>query len=97
MKKNYFFFQKLAVLFAVLALGFSAKAQLTVQIFNYTGSIQTFTVPTCVYSMTVQVKGAEGGYHASSSIAPGLGADMKGVITVTPGQVLKILVGQQPY
>src|SRR5436190_19332353 len=79
-----------------LCVPVTLKSQLVVQTFSYSGTIQNFTVPTCVYVMTIQAKGAQGGYHSSSTVNSGLGADMKGTFTVTPGQVLKILVGQQP-
>jgi len=53
-----------------------------------TGSIQTFTVPPCVDTITIDARGAQGGNGG------GLGADMVGTFVVTPGQVLNILVGQ---
>jgi hypothetical protein len=84
------------VLLCLLGLQFTIAAQTTIQTFTYVGSIQTFTVPPCVYQMTIQANGAQGGYHSTSTINSGLGASIRGVITVTPGQVLKILVGQQP-
>lgn len=68
----------------------------TSQTFSYTGSIVTWTVPAGVTSIHIQAKGAQGGYNTSSTTQPGLGADMQGDFTVTPGQTLKILVGQQP-
>ena len=36
----------------------------TTQTFNYTGSVQTFTVPSCVSSIVIQAKGAQGGIAA---------------------------------
>ncbi|NTW31391.1 MAG: hypothetical protein HGB12_01955 [Bacteroidetes bacterium] len=57
--------------------------------FVYTGSIQSWTVPTGVTSITIEAFGAQGGGNS------GLGARMKGTFSVTPGQILKILVGQQ--
>lgn len=58
--------------------------------FNYTGSIQTFTVPACVDSITIDARGAQGG-----SALGGLGARMVGTFTVTPAEQLNILVGGQ--
>ncbi len=53
-----------------------------------TGTIQTFTVPPCVDTITIEAWGAQGGNGG------GLGADIKGTFAVTPGEVLNILVGQ---
>ena len=62
--------------------------------FAYTGSIQTFTVGCGVTSLTIDAAGAQGGSQTYSSATVGaLGADIKGTFTVTPGQVLTILVG----
>ncbi|MDO9187456.1 MAG: hypothetical protein Q7W13_15690, partial [Bacteroidia bacterium] len=60
------------------------------QTFNYAGAITTFTVPAGCSTITIEVWGAQGG---SGTGAGGLGARMKGTFTLTPGQVLKILVG----
>ena len=57
--------------------------------YNYTGSMQTFTVPAGVTSVTVEARGAQGGCGG------GLGARMIGTVAVTPGQILNILVGGQ--
>lgn len=62
--------------------------------FSYTGSIVTWTVPAGVTSIHIESRGASGGNNGSSTIAPGLGAIISGDFTVTPGQQLKILVGQ---
>jgi len=62
--------------------------------YNYTGSMQTFIVPPGVTTLTIEVNGAQGG-NGNAGIG-GNGAQMTGEFTVTPGQVLNILVGQQP-
>lgn len=62
--------------------------------FSYTGSIVTWTVPAGVTSIHIESRGAQGGNGGSSPIAPGLGAIISGDFAVTPGQQLKILVGQ---
>ena len=64
------------------------------QTFTYTDSITTWTVPNGITSLTIEAKGASGGYTSGS--IPGFGADMTGTFTVTPGQVFSILVGQSP-
>jgi hypothetical protein len=51
------------------------------QTFNYTGSLQTFTVPAGVTSLTMDVRGAQGG---DAQGIGGLGARMQGNLTVTP-------------
>lgn len=57
------------------------------------GYIQTFTVPAGITSIEIEAWGAQGGNNLN---APGgKGARMKGTFTVTPGQILKILIGQQ--
>jgi hypothetical protein len=63
------------------------------QTFNYSGSIQNFTVPSGVTSLTGEARGAQGG--ASGSNPGGLGARIQGTVNVTSGQVLQILVGEQ--
>jgi hypothetical protein len=62
---------------------------------NYSGSITEWTVPAGVYSISIVAQGAQGGNGGTGSIPGGLGASMKGTFAVTPGQVLKLLVGQQ--
>ena len=57
-----------------------------------TGTIQTWTVPPCVTTVTIEAWGAQGG--GGNAGPGGLGARMKGDFSVTPGQVLRILVGQ---
>lgn len=63
--------------------------------FNYTGSVQTFTVPAGVTSIEVEMAGAQGGNY-NFSASGGLGAVIKSSIAVTPGQVLSLYVGEQP-
>ncbi|MDP1800278.1 MAG: gliding motility-associated C-terminal domain-containing protein [Bacteroidota bacterium] len=66
------------------------------QTFNYTGVMQNFVVPAGVTSINILARGAQGGKHASSTFSPGLGAGMRGTFIVTPGQTLKVLVGECP-
>jgi hypothetical protein len=58
-----------------------------------TGTIENFTVPSGITSITIQALGAQGG--TVGSYTGGLGASMQGTFTVTAGQVLKVLAGQQ--
>lgn len=102
MKHNYStqqkaIFRSTFILLLLFNVCFGIQAQTFTVTFNYTGSMQQFTVPPqCVSTLTIQAKGAMGGNHTTSTFSAGLGADLTGVFTVTPNQVLKILVGQQP-
>jgi len=57
------------------------------QVFNYTGTIDTYTVPAGVTMITIVAEGAQGGNSG------GLGAVIQGDISVTPGDQLSVLVG----
>lgn len=83
MKKIYKF--KLAI--GALLMGVAGYGQ--TEVFNYTGSLQTYTVPAGVTMITVAAEGAQGGNDG------GLGAIIQGDLVVTEGDVLTILVGQQ--
>lgn len=65
--------------------------------FAYTGVTQTFTVPACATSLTIDAYGAEGGTSTGEvgglNVLGGRGAYAKGTVPVTAGDVLTILVG----
>ncbi len=66
------------------------------QTFNYTGSQQTWTVPTGVTSITVDMTGAAGGDSSDDDIPTtpgGKGGRVQATLPVTPGQTLYINVG----
>lgn len=63
------------------------------QTFNFTGGMQTFTVPTCVTSINVTLYGAEGGNGFYITAVPGRGGEVTGDLAVTGGETLNILVG----
>ncbi|MDX1684026.1 MAG: DUF4082 domain-containing protein, partial [Saprospiraceae bacterium] len=63
------------------------------QLFSYSGTIETWTVPEGVCFINVTANGAQGGNEFTNT--GGQGAVMSGRFAVTPGQVLEILVGQQ--
>ncbi|WP_189342884.1 HYR domain-containing protein, partial [Ulvibacter litoralis] len=69
------------------ALGFSQTT------FNYTGSVQTYTVPAGVTEINIEAYGAQGEDNATAS--GGLGGFISGDLSVTPGEVLSIYVGGQ--
>jgi len=60
--------------------------------FNYTGGVQTFTVPAGITGITIEAWGAQGG---PGSAAGGLGGYASGYLVVNPGQVVYIYVGGQ--
>lgn len=94
--KNNFLSMKLhipAISFCFLVLTSLANAQS--QTFNYTGAAQTYTVPACVYSLEIELKGASGGGSQGQSVGSGgKGGRLKATISVVPGEVLNIFVGQ---
>ena len=78
---------------AALLLTAGLSAQTT---FNYTGTLQYYTVPVGVTSIRIEARGAQGGSVTVACAATGgLGAQMIGDFAVTPGEVLTILVGGQ--
>ncbi|MFN5653187.1 MAG: hypothetical protein ACK465_06155, partial [Flavobacteriia bacterium] len=89
------------IFFSLLSLSsFYTQAQQTAT-FNYTGAVQTWTVPPCVYTIQVDVRGAKGGGTlATPFVGSGQGGNGARVqhpsIAVTPGQVLEIRVGGNP-
>ncbi len=66
--------------------------------YSYTGSVETFTVPDNVTSLSVTLTGAEGaqgGRDASGTAPPGgYRGIVTGTISVTPGEVLTVGVGK---
>lgn len=65
----------------------------TVVDFSYTGSIQSWLVPTGVTSLFVETWGAQG--YSTTAYAGGLGGYTSGTLAVTPGEMLSIFVGGQ--
>mgnify|MGYP000611941668 CR=1 FL=1 len=61
--------------------------------FDYTGAIQTWTVPVGVTKIFIDVAGAQGG--SASPYLGGKGGKVSGLLTVTPNDVLQITVGGQ--
>lgn len=71
-------------------IGSSGKA-----VFVHTNGAQTWTVPLGVYSIDVKLWGAGGGANTAptNESSGGGGGFVKGSLSVTPGQVLTIIVG----
>ena len=69
--------------------------------FNYTGTVQTWTVPPCVFCLNIDMRGAQGGGILGNPYG-GSGQGGRGArvihpcIPVQPGQVLEIRVGGCP-
>ena len=94
MKKNYV--KQIFLLGCILTAFTATLLGQTITTFSYTGSMQTFTVPPCVGTITVDLTGAQGANAAdklTTNSTGGLGGRAQGVLTVTPGQVLNIFVG----
>ena len=83
-------FSSLIALFLISIITTTLKAQSVT--FSYNGSIQTYTVPAGVTSINITAAGAQGGGLINGG---GLGASMSGAFTVTPGEILYIVVGQK--
>ena len=62
------------------------------QTFNFTGAVQSFTIPSGVFSISIEAWGAQG---ANTTCSGGLGGYAKGDLAVTPGEVIRFYVGGQ--
>ncbi len=88
--------KKIYILSLLAFLGLKSIAQTT---FNYTGGVQTYTVPAGVTSITVDAQGAKGGgvdcaYGGGTYQSHGgCGGRVQATLSVTPGHVLNITVG----
>jgi Collagen triple helix repeat (20 copies)/Chaperone of endosialidase len=64
--------------------------------FNYTGSVQTFVVPTGVTTVNIDAFGAQGNVPAAGNASGGQGGRVTAsTYSVTPGETLYIYVGGQ--
>ncbi len=82
------------IIFSLTGLIISLFSTAQVVTFNYSDSIISYTIPACADSVKIEVKGAQGGYaNYSAGQSGGLGADVIGTFTVSPGEVLKVLAG----
>lgn len=96
--------RRITTLIAVLAIGAVlptipigapvAAAGLGSQTFFYTGSLQGFTVPTGVAEVMIEAWGAQGGTSGLGDMG-GRGGYVRGFLTVTPGETLRVSVGGQ--
>lgn len=67
------------------------------QTFNYTGGIQTFVIPSCGTTLTVDAYGAQGGdsFNHHNSVG-GKGGRVQATVTVQSGATLYVTVGEKP-
>ena len=94
-KKIYKYKKFLLYFFSILFLSI-CNSNADTATFSYTGSQQTWTVPSGVTSITVEGYGAAGGAGESSGSTKsngGLGGYLKTTISVTPGDTLYINIG----
>lgn len=70
----------------------SSKAQMVTDTFFFTGSQQTFVVPSDVDSMVIDIRGSAG-ESPTGGANGGMGGLVYGNIDVTPGEILYIYVG----
>ncbi|MEY3015195.1 MAG: hypothetical protein RIT45_3930 [Pseudomonadota bacterium] len=64
------------------------------QTFEVSGKIESFVVPACVTTLTVELRGAQGGNSKPGGLG-GLGAMVVGKVPVQAGETLQIVVGEQ--
>lgn len=86
-----FYSSKLFILLAICLGLFTGINAQTVTNFSYTGSGQTYTVPAGCTLISFDVIGAKGG--GSNYGNGGAAGRVQGMMTVTPGQVLNVYVG----
>jgi len=78
----------LSLFLATLFNNFNVIAQSNTATFNFTGQVQEWVVPPCVYEVCAEVRGAKGG-----GTNGGNGATINACFPVEPGQILYLHVG----
>lgn len=78
---------------AVTTTYYAAPITPTTLIFGFTGAVQNFTVPTGITTLSVELRGANGGSGYQAFSTGGLAGIAIGTLAVTPGSVLQINVG----
>ena len=73
-------------------IGFQPPAQAVTQTYAFTGGPQIYVVPLGVTSITVTLNGAQGSTISGKGTG-GLGGSVTATISVTPGEVLQVMVG----
>ena len=85
---KHIYIKKAFLLGGLILCGFATNAQVTT--FDYSGSVDSYTIAPGVTRISIQAYGAQGGNGNG-----GLGASIFGDFDVTPGDILSIVVGQQ--
>ena len=93
-KKKFYFKLKFLVLvfFLITNISFAETKS-----FTYSGSDETWTVPTGAKSITIEGYGAAGGTGGNSGGAGGKGGYLQATISVTAGETLTIRIGQKGH
>jgi hypothetical protein len=84
--------KKILLIASLVLSGALAFGQLVT--FNYTGAMQQYVVPAGVTGICYTVSGAQGMGNVQNNMNGGLGGRVMGVLSVVPGQILEIRVGQ---
>ncbi|NOQ75911.1 MAG: T9SS type A sorting domain-containing protein [Crocinitomix sp.] len=82
-------FDALKIVLVGLIVGLTSASLGQVTTFDYTGSMDTYTVPEYITVIQIETRGAQGGNDG------GQGAIIIGDFAVMPGEVLTILVGEE--
>ncbi len=78
-----------------ILIGLAVNKSFSQVTYNYTGAVQTYTVPLFVTQLIIDMAGASGGNSFGLAVVntPGLGGRVQTTLNVTPGDVLNIYVG----
>jgi hypothetical protein len=95
---NYYFVRIVLLLFLLLSFNKSSSQNvfLSKQIFNFTDADQLLTVPSCAVQMKIKIWGAGGGgsTYIVETAGAGAGGYVEGFLTVNPGDVFSVMVGE---
>ncbi|MBK9272403.1 MAG: T9SS type A sorting domain-containing protein [Saprospiraceae bacterium] len=83
---------QLFLIFCSIIFNLHSSFSQTTVCFNYTGAMETWTVPANVTSVFIEAYGAQGGSNPLGVVG-GLGGFASGNLAVSPGNVLNIFVG----
>jgi gliding motility-associated-like protein len=83
---------KIVALASALLFGIGYSSAQDTLMFNYTGGVQTLTIPPCASQVSVEMVGGSGGAQGPN-MNQGLGAMVSGILTVPPGSTIEINVG----
>lgn len=79
----------------LMLIVFYSNAYAQTVTFSYTGAMQTWTVPVGTTSIQVDASGAGGGTNINGQTLGGVGARVRAILTVIPGQILQVRVGER--